>query len=161
MDHLLKIKKDLPKRTAADKVLRDKAFKFASDQKYDGYQRGLASMVYKFFDKKSSGSGLANNNENIQLANELHKPIIKKFNKRKVCSSFKDNIWVADLVDMQLLSKFNKGFRFLLFIINIFSKYTWVIPLKDKKGISIVNVFQIILKKSNRKPNKIWLDKGS
>ena len=60
--------KDLPKRTAADKVLRDKAFKIASDQKYDGYQRGLASMVYRFFDKKSSGSGLANK-ENIQLAN--------------------------------------------------------------------------------------------
>ena len=74
--------KDLPKRTAADKVLRGKAFKIASDQKYDGYQRGLASMVYKFFDKKSSGSRLANKNENIQLANELHKPIIKKFNKR-------------------------------------------------------------------------------
>ena len=100
--------KDLPKRTAADKVLRDKAFKIASDQKYEGYQRGLASMVYKFFDKKSSGSGLANNNENIQLANELHKPIIRKFNKRNVYSSFKDDIWGADLADMQLLSKFNK-----------------------------------------------------
>ena len=61
--------KDLPKRTAADKVLRDKAFKIASDQKYDGYQRGLASMVYTFFDKKSQGSGLASNKENIQLAN--------------------------------------------------------------------------------------------
>ena len=70
--------KDLPKISAADKVLRNKAFKIASDQKYDGYQRGLASMVYKFFDKKSQGSGLASNNKNIQLANELHKPIIKK-----------------------------------------------------------------------------------
>ena len=93
--------KNLPKRTAADKVLRDKAFKIASDQKYDGYQRGLASMVYKFFDKNSQGSGLANNNENIQLANELHKPIITKFNKRKVHFSFKDNIWGVDLADMQ------------------------------------------------------------
>ena len=81
--------KDLPKRMAADKVLRDKAFKIATDQKYDRYQRGLASIVYKFFDKKSQGSGLANNNQNIQLANELHKPIIRKFNKRKVHSSFK------------------------------------------------------------------------
>ena len=118
-------------------------------------------MVYKFFYKKSSGSGLANNDENIQLANELHKPIIKKFNKRKVHSSFKDNIWGVDLADMQLFSKFNKGFRFLLCVIDIFSKYAWVIPLKDKKGISIVNAFQILLKKSNRKPNKIWVDKGS
>ena len=75
--------KDLAKRTAADKVLRDKAFKIASDQKYDGYQRGLASVVYKFFDKKSQGSGhslqVTTNNENIQLADELHKPIIRKF----------------------------------------------------------------------------------
>ena len=70
--------KDLVKRTQSDKVLRDKAFKIASDPKYDGYQRGLASMVYKFFDKKSSGSGITNGS-NYQLANELHKPIIKKF----------------------------------------------------------------------------------
>ena len=104
---------DLAKRTAADKALRDKSFKIGSDRKYDEYHRGLGSMVYKFFDKKSSGSGLANNNENIQLANELHKPIIKTFNKRKVYSSFKDNIWGADLADMQSLSRFNKGFRFL------------------------------------------------
>ena len=153
--------KDLAKTTAADKVLRNTAFKIASDQKYDGYQRGLASMVYKFFDKKASGSGLANNNENIQLEKELHKPIIKKFNKRNAYSSFKDNIWGIDLADMQLLSKFNKGFRFLLCVIDIFSKYAWVIPLKDNKGVSIVNAFQIILKESNRKPNKIWVDKGS
>ena len=153
--------KDLAKRTAADKVLKDKAFKIASDQKYDGYQRGLASMVYNFFDKKSQGSGLASNKENAKLANKLHKPIIKKINKRKVYSSFKDNIWGIDLADMQLLSKFNNGFRFLLCVIDIFSKYAWVIHLKDKKGISIVNVFQIILKVSKRKPNKIWVDKRS
>ena len=62
---------------------------------------------------------------------------------------------------MQLLSKYNKGIRFLLCVIDIFSKYAWVVPLKDKKGISIVKTFQIILKQSNRKPNKIWVDKGS
>ena len=62
---------------------------------------------------------------------------------------------------MQLISKFNKGFRFLLCIIDIFSKYAWVAPLKDKKGISIVNSFQKILKESNRKPNKMWVDKRS
>ena len=84
--------KDLTKRTTADKLIRDKVFKIASDQKYDGYQRGLASMVYKFFDKKSQGSGLANNKENIQLADEFHKPIIRKFKKRKVYSLFIDNI---------------------------------------------------------------------
>ena len=62
---------------------------------------------------------------------------------------------------MQLISKFNKGFRFLLCVIDIFSKCAWVVPLKDKKGITITNDFQKILKKSNRKPNKIWIDKGS
>ena len=125
--------------------MRDRAFKIASDQKYDGYQRELASMVYKFFDKKSQGSGLANNKENIQLADELHKPFIRKFKKRKVYSSIRDKIWGLDLPDMQLLSKFNKGFRFLLYVVDIFSKYAWVIPLKDKKGISIANGFQKIL----------------
>ena len=81
--------------------------------------------------------------------------LLKKSNKRKVYSSFKDNIQGVDLADVQLLSKFNKGFRFLLCVIDIFSKYAWVVPLKDKKGISIFNAFQKILKESNGKPNKI------
>ena len=118
-------------------------------------------MVYNFFDKKSQGSGSANNNENIHLADELHKPIIRKFKKRKVYSSFTDNIWGVDLADIQLLSKFNKRFRFLLCVIDIFSKYPWVTLLKDKKGISIVNAFEKVLDDLKRKPNKIWVDKGS
>ena len=81
----------------------------------------------------------------MQLADELHKPIIRKFKKRKVYSSFGGNIWGVDLADMQLLGKFNKGFKFLLCVIDIFSKYAWVIPLKNKIGISIVNAFQKIL----------------
>ena len=83
--------KDLAKRTLSDKVLRDKAFKIANYPKYDGYQRRLASMVYKFFDKKSSGSG-ANAEPNYQLVNELHMQIIRKCKRRKVYSSFRDNI---------------------------------------------------------------------
>ena len=119
--------KDLEKRTQSDIVLKNKALKIASNPKYNGYERGLASMVYKFFDKKSKGSGLKENQgnflQNSQLANELHKPIIRKFKKRKVYSSFKDNIWGVDLADMQLVSKFNKRFRFLLCVIDLFSKY--------------------------------------
>ena len=165
--------KDLTKRTVADKILKNKAFDIAKDPKYDGYQRGLASMVYKFFDskvaspdKKSVGSGAKRVNtkitpQNEQLAEERHKPIIKKLKKRKVYSTFRDNIWGVDLADMQLLSKYNKGIRFLLCVIDIFSKYAWVVPLKDKKGISIVKAFQSILNQSNRKLNKIWVDKGS
>ena len=153
--------KDLTKRTIADKILKNKAFNIAKDRKYDGYQRGLASMVYKFFDSKVSGSGAKLIPQNEQLANELHKPIIRKFEKRRVYSTFKDNIWGVDLADMQLLNKHNKGIRFLLFVIDIFSKYAWFVPLKDKKGINIVKAFQIILKQSNTKPNKIWVDKSS
>ena len=136
-------------------------------------QRGLASMVYKFFDKKSTGSGVITaepsakhvntklTRQNQQLAEELHKLIIRKFEKRKVHAAFKDNIWGADLADMQLLNKYNKGIRFLLCVIDIFSKYAWIVPLKDKKGVSIVTAFQSILRQSNKKPNKIWVDKGS
>ena len=98
--------KDLAKRTESDKGLRDKAFKTVSDPKYDGYQRELASMVYRFFDKKSSGSGVVAE-PNHQLSNELHRQIIRKFKKQKVYSSFRGNIWGAvwDLADMQSLSK--------------------------------------------------------
>ena len=85
--------------------------------------------------------------------------LLENLKKRKVYSTFKDNIWGVDLAGMQLVSKYNKGIRFLLCVIDIFSKYAWVVPLKDKKGISIVKAFQIILKQSNRKPNKIWVDK--
>ena len=85
--------KDLTKRTQSDKVLKNKAFEIGSNPKYDGYQRRLASMVYKFFDKKSKGTGIKSEiKQNQQLANELHKPIIRKFKKRKVHSSFKDSI---------------------------------------------------------------------
>ena len=94
--------------------------------------------------------------QNKQLAEELHKPIIRRFKKRKVHSTFKDNIWGANLAAMLLISKFNKGFRFVLCVIDIFSKYAWVVPLKDKKGVSIVNAFQSILKKSNRKSSKSY-----
>ena len=125
--------KGLTKRTAANKVLKNKAFNIAKDPKYEAHQRGLASMVYKFFDKKTAGSGVKSIPQNEQLAEELHKAIIRKFKKRKIYSAFKDNIWRADLADMQLISKFYKGFKFLLCIVDIFSKYAWVVPLKNKK----------------------------
>ena len=111
--------KDLARRTAVDKILRDKAFNIAKDPKYDGYQRRLASMVYKFFDKKAAGRGIKSMQQNEKLAEELHKPIIRKFKKRKVYSAFKDNIWGAHLADMQLISKYNKGFSFLLCAIDL------------------------------------------
>ena len=90
-----------------------------------------------------------------QLEEELHKPITKNFEKPKVDSFFKDNISFADLADMQLLSKFNKEFQFLLCLIDIFNKYAWILFLKYKKGVTITNGFQKLLAESNRKPNKI------
>ena len=115
--------KDLINRTEADKVLRDKAYDIASNPEYDGYQRGLASMVYKFFDKKSTGTGfkkLKNTARNSSiLADERHTPIIRKFNKRKIYSQFKDNIWGVDLADMQSLSRKNKGIKYLLCTIDL------------------------------------------
>ena len=114
--------KDLNKRAESDKVLKHKAFEIASNPKYDGYDRGLSSMVFKFFDKRSKGCGIKSI-PNRQLANELHKTIIRKLEKRKFYSLFKDNIWGVDLADMQSTSKYNKGIRYLLCVIDLFSKY--------------------------------------
>ena len=111
--------------------------------------------------KKFKQTGDTTKSSSLILADELHKPIIKKFNKRKVYSQFKNNIWGVDLTDMQSLSKKNKGIKYLLCAIDLYSKYAFVVPLKDKKGISIVNAFDKIIKQSKRKPNKIWVDQGS
>ena len=116
-------------------------------------------MAYKFFNKKSKGRCITNES-NYQLANELHKPIISKFKKTKVYSSFKDNVWGVDLADMHSLSKYNEGIKYLLCAIDLISKYAWVIPLKVKKGTSIVNAFPKIISKG-RKPSKICVDQGS
>ena len=102
--------KDLINRTRSDKVLRDRAYDIASNPEYDGYQRGLASMVYKFFDSKSVGSGINKEKSRpLILADELNKPFIRKFKKRKVYSQCKYNIWGVDLANMQSLSRKNKG----------------------------------------------------
>ena len=122
--------KNLTRRTTSDKILRDKSFNIAKNPKYDRYERSLASMVY---------------NKNLpdqQLAEELHKPIVKKFNKKKVHSTFIGNIYDADLSDIQLISKFSKGFKFLLCTLDIFSNYKWVIPLKEKKELQLLTLFK-------------------
>ena len=153
--------KDRLNRKQSDVVLKNKALKIATDPRVNGCQRGIAAMVYKFSNERTKGSGIKNKGNlhvNSQLAEELHKPIIKNFKRKKVYSSFKDNIWGVDLADMQLISKYNKGIRYLLCVIDLFSRYAWVIPLKNKKGESIVEGFEKILDDSNRKPNKIWVD---
>ena len=96
-----------------------------------------------------------------QLAEELHKPITKNFRKRTVISYGIDKIWAADLVEMQKYSKWNEGVKYLLMVIDVFSKYGWIVPLKDKKTESVSLAFDEIFKKSERKPEKLWTDKGS
>ena len=125
-------------RTTFDKILRDKELNIAKNLKYGCYQRGFATMVYKFFNKKFQTEQLK-----MKISEILeYYQNIRNFKKRKVHSTFIDNIWGGDLADMQLVSKFNEGFRFLLCVIDISSKHAWVIPLKDKKGITINNAFQ-------------------
>ena len=120
-------------------------------------------MIYKSFGEKSSGGSVENEFIlNQELAEELHKLIIRKFEKRKVYSSFKDSIWGSGLEDMQSISKFDKTFRFLC-VIGVYNKYVWVVPLKDEKGITITTItqaFQEILEESGRNSDKIWVDKG-
>ena len=116
--------KDLARRTASVKVLRDKEFNIAKNLKSDGYQRELASMLYKFFDKTSAGISVnmhANNESLLNLAEELHKPSIRKFKKRTVYSRYKDIIWGS--VDMQLIASLIKVLDFycalLIFLISM------------------------------------------
>ena len=142
--------KDLINRKKSDKLLRDKVYNIASNPEYDGYQRGLASMIYTFFDKKSMGSGMAKpsslerivKDSSSILADELHKPVIKKFNKRKVYSQFKDNIWEVDLADMQSLSRKNKDIKYLLCVIDLFSTYAFVVPLRDKELVLLMHLIK-------------------
>ena len=118
----------------------------------------LLQWFIHLFDEKTSGGAIRNENiSNKELAEELHKRILKKFKKIKLHSSFIDNIWSTDRAAMQLISKFDKRIRF----IDIFRKNAWFIPLRDKKDITITNVFQKILKESNRNLNKIWIYKAS
>ena len=92
------------------------------------------------------------------LAEELHRPIKRKFKKRQVLVSGIDKIWAADLADMTALNKDNEGINFLLLVIDIFSKYGWIVPLKNKKGETVANALKTIFKE--RKPEKLWTDKG-
>ena len=96
-----------------------------------------------------------------QLAEELHKPITRNFRKRRVISYGIDKIWAADLLEIQKYSKWNKGIKYLLTVIDVFSKYGWIKPLKDKKTESVSSAFDTIFKKSKRQPEKLWTDKGS
>ena len=118
---------DFAKRTASDRILRDKAFNIANNPRYNGYERGLASMVYKFLDKKSVS----------KMGGDLHR---------------------SPLIDFDKSGKISKTLSYPL--VDLFSRYAFVIPLKSKTGSAVVDAFKEILNKTERKPNKMWVDQG-
>ena len=143
--------KDLARRTASDKLLLIKHLILLKVLNIMDIKEDFLLWFTNFLTKKAVSKASFKNvgsgvniplESNEELAEELQKPIIRKFKKRAVYSRSKDNIWGADLADMQLISKFNKGFRFLLCVIDIFSKYSWVVPLKNKKGVTITMRFK-------------------
>ena len=149
MQHILIVK-------ISDKILKGRDYEIARNRNYDGCQRALASMIYKSFDKET-GSRIS---VNEQLAEELQKPVIKKHKRRKVYARFKDKIWAADLAEMGSLSSKNKNGKYLLCVIDVFTKYASVKPLKDKKGKTVLNAVTEIVNEFNHKPNKLWVDQG-
>ena len=126
--------KDLAKRTISDKILRDRAHETARNYNYYGYQKAFASMIYKFLDKKT-GLGI---NVKEQLAEGLHKPVIKTFKRKKVHARFRNNIWAADLAEMKSFSSKNKNVEYLLCVIDVFTRYSWVTLLKTVKQFLLV-----------------------
>ena len=134
--------------------MKDKTYEIARNRKYNGYQRALTSIAYRIFVKKIRfGVSVSE-----QLAEKLHNPILTKIKRRKVYARFKDNIWAADLVELESFCSKNKNVKYLLFVIDIFTKYAWVEPLKDKTGRTVLNALIEIVNESNRKPNKLWVD---
>ena len=120
----------------------------------ESYQHQTKTWT-RFFSKKIS------TNWNEQLADELHKPIIRMYKKRKVIVGSIDEIWSADLVDMQQLKSYNHGFRYIINVIDVFSKFVLSVPIKDKTGKTITNAYKFIVKTSKRKPKKLWVDNRS
>ena len=147
----------MSRRQVAYKKLMEQAIHIARDEGVVGYQRALAAMVYKFFEKKiQMGQG----NWNEELAEELHKQVRHSFPRRHVIAYSIDDIWGADLVDMREWKKQNKGFNHLLTVIDVLSKYAWGVGLKDKRGETVTAALSSIIKKTSRKPNHLWVDRG-
>ena len=119
----------------------------------------LGLGIKKKEDKKRQKPSSEEKNWQKQLADELHKPIKRNFTRRRVVVNHIDEIWCSDLVEMQQFSKWNKGYRYLLMVLDVFSKYGWIVPLKDKKGETVTEAFKTILKEG-RKPQYLWVDKG-
>jgi hypothetical protein len=149
--------KDVPSRHIADKELMDRAIAIASDKTKNGYERALSSLLYKFFEKKiKMGQGIQS--DNAVLADELHHPIRHNYPRRKVKATNVDEIWACDLVDMTEVNADN-GYRYILNIVDCFSKYAWSVPLKSKRTEELVEAFRTLFRTS--KPERLWWDEES
>ena len=161
--------KDRSSRTVSDRILAEKALAIASDPVKSGYERAMATFVHKTFTEggladKLQGKGISQPDESMTfdvLAKELHKPARKNFPRRRVTIHETDDTWGMDLVFMTDLAKENNGFKYILTIIDCFSKYAWAVPLKSKDAMGVLSAFTSVISISKRKPKYIWVDEGT
>jgi len=157
---------DTASRNVADREMVDELNKIPNPTFRERVERAIVKPILAT--KANLGLGLASSDSKSdlkvkwtdQLAEELHKPVVKNFRKRRVYVKGIDEIWAADLIDMQSFAEYNDGFKYLLSVVDIFSKYGWIVPLKDKSGKSVSQAFEKIFTSSERKPKKLWVDKG-
>jgi transposase InsO family protein len=157
---------DTKTRNISDWALAHRADEIAENPMYDDVQRKDANFISGIMKTKARfGLGmpklkLKEASWNEELADELHKPVRRKFQRRRVIAYAVDDIWSCDLVEMQEWSKENKGFRYMLNVVDVFSKFAWSIPIKNKTGLSTLEAFREIVRSSGRKPRHIWVDLG-
>ena len=148
---------DTKVRNISDIALAYRADEIANNPMYDDVQRKDANFISGIMKTKAKfGLGVWNE----ELADELHAPVRRKFKRRRVISYGVDDVWSCDLVEMQEWKKQNKGYRYMLNVIDVHSKYAWSIPLKDKTGKTVLDAFKQIVNSSGRKPDHIWVDEG-
>ena len=169
--------KDAKDGNMSDGALAHRADKIARDSNFDDVQRKDARFIsgimktkaHLGFGVKTSNNHKSRNsrrrpgtkkNGNEEIADELHQPVKRKFQRRQVLVNEIDDVWAADLVEMQEWSKVNKGYRYILNVTDCFSKYAWIVPLKDKNGETVLEAVKYIVKISDRKPAYLWVDEG-
>jgi len=147
-------------RNISDIALAHRADEIANNPMYDDVQRKDAKFISGIMKTKAQYGFGIKKEWNEELADELHAPVRRKFKRRRVISYGVDDVWSCDLVEMQEWSKQNKGYRYMLNVIDVHSKYAWSIPLKDKTGKTVLEAFKQIVESSGRKPDHIWVDEG-
>ena len=154
---------DTKVRNISDLALAHRADEIANNPVYDAIQRKDANFISKIMKTKAKfgfGLSLPPTTWNEDLADELHAPVKRKFQRRHVISYGVDDVWSCDLVEMQEWSKQNKGYRYMLNVVDVFSKFAWSVKLFDKKGKTVLAAFKQIVKSSGRKPGHLWVDQG-